>query len=408
MDAPVKLGGTRENTVARNRWKDGRVMRFCVVGAGLSGAVIARTLAQGGHHVVVVDERPHIGGNCHTERDPETGIMVHCYGPHIFHTSDERVWHYVRRFGNFRPYTNRVKAVAQGRVHVLPVNLLTINQFFGKTLGPREARAFIAAKADQSIIQPRSFEEQALKMVGPELYGAFFRGYTRKQWGIDPKALPASILKRLPLRFNYDDNYFSHSYQGIPEEGYTAVIQNILNVDGIEVRRNCRFESLTGTFDHIFYTGPIDRYFGFRIGRLAYRTLDFERIVTDGDFQGTAVMNYCDEDVPYTRITEHKYFSPWEKDNFSKTICFREYSRACGENDIPYYPVRLVNDRILLDKYISMAREEKNVSFLGRLGTYRYLDMDVTIREALHASDMIERSFQSTRFSLPVFFVDPN
>lgn len=334
--------------------------------------------------------------------------MVHRYGPHIFHTADERVWQYVQRFGTFRPYTNRVKAVAGGRVHVLPVNLLTINQFFGKTMDPGEARAFVAAKADRSIVEPRSFEEQALKMVGSELYQAFFRGYTRKQWGIDPTELPASILKRLPLRFDYDDNYFNHPYQGIPEDGYTSVIQNILNVDGIEVRNNCSFEFLSETFDHVFYTGPIDRYFGFRIGRLAYRTLDFERIVADGDFQGTAVMNYCDEDVPYTRITEHKYFAPWEKDNFSKTVCFREYSRSAGENDIPYYPVRLVNDRILLDNYISMARKEKNVSFLGRLGTYRYLDMDVTIKEALHASDVIERAFQSSSFSLPVFFVDPN
>ncbi|MFW7269138.1 UDP-galactopyranose mutase [Gluconacetobacter sp. Hr-1-5] len=383
-------------------------MRFCVVGAGLSGAVIARTLARCGHQVIVVDERSHLGGNCHTERDPETGIMVHRYGPHIFHTADERVWHYVRRFGNFRPYTNRVKAVAGGHVHVLPVNLLTINQFFGKTMSPREARDFIAERADHSIAQPRSFEEQALKMVGPELYRAFFRGYTLKQWGIDPTELPASILKRLPLRFDYDDNYFSHRYQGIPEEGYTVVVQNILNVDGIEIRHNCSFESLSEEFNHVFYTGPIDRYFGFRIGRLAYRTLDFERVVADGDFQGTAVMNYCDEDIPYTRITEHKYFSPWEMGNFSKTVCFREYSRAAGGNDIPYYPVRLVNDRVLLDNYISMAREQKNISFLGRLGTYRYLDMDVTIREALHASDVIERSFQSSGFSLPVFFIDPN
>ena len=165
---------------------------------------------------------------------------------------------------------------------------------------------------------------------------------------------------------------------------------------------------MSDAFDHVFYTGAIDRYFGFRIGRLAYRTLDFERVVMDGDFQGTAVMNYYDEDIPYTRITEHKYFSPWERGNFAKTICFREYSRSAGGNDIPYYPVRLVNDRVLLDNYISMAREQKNVSFLGRLGTYRYLDMDVTIREALHASDMIERSLQSSSFSLPVFFVDPN
>lgn len=204
-------------------------------------------------------------------------------------------------------------------------------------------------------------------MIGPELYRAFFRGYTLKQWGTDPTELPASILKRLPLRFDYDDNYFSHPYQGIPEEGYTAVIQNILNIDRIEVRKNCGFESMSDEFDHVFYTGPIDRYFGFRIGRLAYRTLDFERVVSDGDFQGTAVMNYCDEDIPYTRITEHKYFFPWERENFAKTVYFREYSRSAEGNDIPYYPVRLVNDRVLLDNYISMARGKKTFLFLADL-----------------------------------------
>ncbi|MFS3135111.1 UDP-galactopyranose mutase [Gluconacetobacter sacchari] len=382
-------------------------MKFCVVGAGFSGAVIARHLAGGGHRVVVVDERPHVGGNCHTERDAETGVMVHRYGPHIFHTADERVWRYVRRFGTFRPYTNRVKAVSGGRVYSLPVNLLTINQFFGVALLPQEARALIETKADRSIADPVSFEEQALKMVGPELYRAFFRGYTRKQWGLDPTDLPASILKRLPLRFDYDDNYFSHPYQGMPEDGYTAIIRNILDVNGLETRMNCSFEAVLDDFDHVFYTGPIDRYFNFRMGRLAYRTLDFERFVEDGAYQGTAVMNYCDEDVPYTRITEHKYFSPWEKDKFLKTVCFREYSRSAEKNDIPYYPVRLVNGGALLDDYIEMAREQKKVSFLGRLGTYRYLDMDVTIKEALDACDMIDRAFQSSEFSLPTFFVDP-
>ncbi|MBB2168959.1 UDP-galactopyranose mutase [Gluconacetobacter aggeris] len=383
-------------------------MKFCVVGAGFSGAVIARHLAEAAHAVVVVDERPHVGGNCHTERDAETGVMVHCYGPHIFHTAHERVWRYIQRFGNFRLYTNRVKAISGGHVYSLPVNLLTINQFFGCTMSPKAARVFIEAKADHSIVNPVSFEEQALKMVGPELYEAFFRGYTRKQWGIDPAELPASILKRLPLRFDYDDNYFSHPYQGMPEEGYTAIVRNILDVSGIETRMNCSFESISNDFDHVFYTGPIDRYFNFRIGHLAYRTLDFERFVEEGDYQGTAVVNYCDEEVPYTRITEHKYFAPWEKDGFSKTVCFREYSRSAHKKDIPYYPVRLVNDGILLDNYIEMAREQKNVSFLGRLGTYRYLDMDVTIKEALDACNVIDRALQSPEFSLPTFFVDPH
>lgn len=388
--------------------KTGRSMKFCVVGAGFSGAVIARHLAERGHEVIVVDERSHVGGNCHTERDAETGVMVHRYGPHIFHTGEERVWHYIQRFGTFRPYTNRVKAVAGGRVYSLPVNLLTINQFFGRDMGPREARAFIEEKADHSIVDPLCFETQALRMIGPELYKAFFRGYTRKQWGIDPTELPASILKRLPLRFDYDDNYFSHPYQGMPEQGYSAIIRHILDGKGIEIKLNCSFESMSEKFHHVFYTGPIDRYFKFRTGRLAYRTLDFERFVDDGDYQGTAVINYCDEDVPYTRVTEHKYFAPWEKEEFSRTVCFREYSRLAGKCDIPYYPVRMIGDQSLLNRYIEMAREEKSVSFIGRLGTYRYLDMDVTIKEALDACDIIDRTLQSSELSLPAFFVDPH
>lgn len=381
-------------------------MKFCVVGAGFSGAVIARHLAERNHHVVVVDERAHVAGNCHTERDIETGIMVHRYGPHIFHTAEERVWLYVQQFATFRPFINRVKALSGGRVYSLPVNLSTINQFFGMAMGPKEARTFIDAQADHSIISPISFEEQALKMIGPQLYKAFFQGYTRKQWGISPSNLPASILKRLPIRFNYDDNYFSHPYQGIPESGYTELVKKILAMKGIEIRTRCPFERLEEKFDHIFYTGPIDRYFGSRIGRLAYRTLDFERFVDEGDHQGTAVVNYCDEAVPYTRITEHKYFTPWEMHKFPKTVCFLEYSRSAEANDIPYYPVRLVNDGRMLDHYMEMARAEKNVSFLGRLGTYRYLDMDITIKEALNACDVIDKAFDAASFSLPVFFSD--
>lgn len=381
---------------------------FCVVGAGFSGAIIARHLAERGHKVTVVDERPHIGGNCHTERDAETGVMVHKYGPHIFHTADKRAWEYVQRFGKFQPYVNRVKAISKERVYTLPVNLLTINQFFGTTMGPKDARAFIESKADRSIQAPRSFEEQALSMIGLELYRAFFHGYTRKQWGLEPTELPASILKRLPLRFNYDDNYFNHPYQGMPEGGYTSIINNILDVVGIDIMTGRSFESLQRKYDHVFYTGPIDRYFQFRLGRLGYRTLDFERFVDDGDYQGTAVINYCDENVPFTRISEHKHFAPWEQDKFSKTVCFREYSRLAGEQDIPYYPIRLVNEKKMLDSYIALARSEKGVSFLGRLGTYRYLDMDVTITEALAACDQIDDLLQSEKGTIPSFFFDPS
>ena len=381
-------------------------MRYCVVGAGFSGAVIARRLAEAGHSVIVVDERRHAAGNCHTGRDAATGVMTHWYGPHIFHTADARVWDYVRRFATMMPYDHRVKAKANGRVFSLPVNLLTINQFFGTTLSPLEARAFLAARARGDIVLPVSFEDQALKFLGPEIYAAFFRGYTRKQWGIEPNALPASILKRMPVRFDYNDSYFAHPHQAMPRDGYTAMVDAILALPSIELRLGCRFEDLDEVFEHTIYSGPLDRFFGFRLGRLGYRTLDFEVFRDAGDFQGTAVLNYCDEDVGHTRITEHKHFAPWERDAFEQTICFREYSRACGPADIPYYPIRLVEEQALLQQYVALARETQGVSFVGRLGTYRYLDMDVTIKEALEAADRIEACVTAST-PPPSFFVDP-
>jgi UDP-galactopyranose mutase len=380
--------------------------RFCMVGAGFSGAVLARAFAEAGHQAVVIDERNHIAGNCYSERDAESGIMVHKYGPHIFHTANEAVWQYVNRFTRMMPYVNRVKAIYAGRVYSLPINLHTINQFFNVVLRPQEAREFVASKARRDITEPASFEEQALASVGDELYRAFFYGYTRKQWGIEPCELPASILKRLPLRFTYDDNYFSHPYQGMPENGYTEIVQRILEVEGIEVRLGCRFEDLNEQFQHVFYSGPIDRYFGFMAGRLAYRTLDFESFRADGDWQGTAVMNYSDESVPFTRITEHKHFAPWEAGRFDKTICFREYSRACEPNDIAYYPVRLVAEKRMLGDYVELARRSIGISFVGRLGTYRYIDMDVTIGEALTAAETALAALRDGR-PLPPFFVDP-
>lgn len=357
--------------------------KIVCVGAGFSGAVIARAFASAGHDVLVIDERPHAAGNCHTERDAETGIMIHRYGPHIFHTGRDDVWDYVNRFATFRPYVNRVKAVSGGKVYTLPVNLHTINQFFERTMSPAEAEAFVRSRARADITDPQTFEEQALAFVGEELYGAFFRGYTRKQWGVEPTQLPASILKRLPLRFTYDDNYFNHPHQGIPEEGYTALIEGILDHERIELRLNTRFEDLEETPAHVFYSGPIDRYFGHSEGRLGYRTLDFEEERHEGDALGTAVLNYCDEDVPWTRLTDHKYFAPWSLPDTKGSIVFREFSRACGPGDVPYYPLRLVDDKKLLERYVAMAQAETGVTFVGRLGTYRYLDMDVTIGEAL-------------------------
>ena len=329
-------------------------MRYCIVGAGFSGAVIGRALAQAGHEVLVVDERSHVAGNCHSQRDSETGVMTHVYGPHIFHTADERVWAYVQQFGIMRPYRHRVQAVSGGLVYSLPVNLLTINQFFRKTLGPEEAAAFVASKT-RKIPEPANFEEQALSMIGPELYEAFFRGYTRKQWGLDPTRLPASILKRLPLRFNFDDSYFAHPHQAMPERGYTELVAAILDTPRLELRLGAKFEDLTEPFAHVVYSGPIDRYFGYSSGRLGYRTLDFEVFRAKGDYQGSAVINYCDEATPFTRITEHKHFAPWEKDQFEGTILYREFSRSCGPNDIPYYPIRQTDEEAMLKKYVDRA-----------------------------------------------------
>ena len=359
--------------------------RIVMVGAGFSGAVIARALAEAGHAITVVDARAHVAGNCHTARDPDTGVMVHTYGPHIFHTDDDQVWDYVNRFSRFMPYKNRVKTTVLDSVFSLPINLHTINQFYGKTLRPDEARAFVATQA-HDIPDPANFEEQALAFVGPDLYEAFFKGYTQKQWGCDPRALPASILKRLPLRFSYDDNYFFHRHQGMPVEGYTALVERILDHPGITVQLNTSFDPATaGDWDHVFWSGPLDGFFGYAHGRLGYRTLDFERFTYEGNYQGCAVMNYGSVDVPYTRITEHKHFAPWE-DHTGSTL-YREVPRACTPGDIPYYPIRLVDEKAMLATYVTAAETTQNVTFVGRLGTYRYLDMDVTIREALDCAD---------------------
>jgi UDP-galactopyranose mutase len=358
---------------------------IAVVGAGLSGAVIGRELADRGYRIDIFDSRDHVAGNCHTKRDAETGVMVHVYGPHIFHTDDAEVWDYVNRFQTFLPYKHMVKTVSGGHVYSLPINLGTINQFFGMALRPDEARDFIARQSDISIEDPQTFEEQALRFVGRDLYEAFLKGYTEKQWGLSPTELPASILKRLPVRFTYDDNYFFHRFQGMPENGYTAMVENILDHPNIAIRLGTHYErNWNSAYAHVFYSGPLDGYFDFEFGRLNYRTLDFERFSYDGDYQGCAVMNNADAAVPYTRITEHKHFSPWETHRGS--VCYREFPRACGIGDTPYYPVRLAGEMQQLGRYLALTEKEVSVTFVGRLGTYRYLDMDVTIREALDAA----------------------
>lgn len=368
--------------------------RFLIIGAGFSGAVLAHELAKNMDcHIDVWEEREHIAGNCHTSRDGETGIMVHRYGPHIFNTDKKEIWDYVNSFTEFRPYVHRVKAMYNGEVFSFPVNLYTLNQLFKKTFSPATARDFLKTLGNKNSKEPTNFEEQALYFMGKELYLAFFYGYTKKQWGCEPSELPASILKRIPIRFNYDDNYHNNIFTGIPVEGYTHLVEKLLNHPSIHVYLNKKFypSENMGEYDHVFYTGPIDAYFNYELGRLGYRTVTFESSIHKGDYQGTAQMNYCDENISYTRITEHKHFAPWEQ--HEKTIVFREFSKETGLNDIPYYPKRLREDMALLHQYRQKANLLQHLSFLGRLATYRYMDMHHVIGEALEFSNLFQNAF---------------
>lgn len=378
------------------------VSAVLVVGAGLSGAVIARTLAEAGQRVHLVERRPHLAGNCHTARDPQTGVMVHHYGPHIFHTANPAVWAYVNRFARLRPYRHTVRTTFRGQVFALPINLTTINQFFGLSLTSDQARAHIAALAEPGLDQARNFEEQALRSIGRDLYEAFFQGYTQKQWGRSPRDLPAAVLRRLPLRFTADDSYFSHPFQGIPEDGYTAMVEAMLDHPAISVRLGTPFSAvLAKGAAQVFWTGPLDHWFGADEGALAYRSLRFQTLRETGDFQGCAVMNFADVDVPQTRITEFRHFTPWE--THSGTTCYLETSHEAGPGDEPFYPVRLVAERALLARYVQRARGLSGICFVGRLGTYRYIDMDVAIHEAQVAA----LAWLRLGGAMPAFAVDP-
>lgn len=377
--------------------------RFLIVGAGFSGCVLAEQLVKNLDCTIDIwDERNHPGGNCHTERDASTNVMVHQFGPHIFNTDKKEIWDYVNSFVPFMPYVHRVKAKSGGNTYSLPVNLHTINQFFNKNFTPDEAKAFLETKADKSITNPLNFEEQALRFIGSELYHAFFYGYTKKQWGCEPTELPASILKRIPVRFNYDDSYHNNIYTGIPLDGYTAVMEKMIAHTAIKCTLNKKFVPGNdyNEYDHIFYTGPIDAFFNHEFGRLGYRTVTFEKGFADGDFQGTSQINYCDAAVPHTRITEHKHFAYWEKHD--KTIYFTEYSKETTPADVPYYPKRLESDKKLLKQYRDAAEKQTKVSFLGRLATYRYMDMHHVIGEALEFAKSFNAAIKSN-LPLPVF-----
>ncbi|MEM7097340.1 MAG: UDP-galactopyranose mutase [Pseudomonadota bacterium] len=378
------------------------VPRICIVGAGFAGATLAQVLAElGEYEITVFEGKEHVAGNCHTRRDPISGVLVHEYGPHIFHTDREEIWNYVNRFGEFVPYVNRVRAQLSDGLYRLPVNLHTINQFFETSFSSEEARTFLSTRTDSSINEPKNFEEQALKLIGAELYEAFFYGYTKKQWGCEPKELPASLLKRLPIRFNDDDNYYADPWQGIPRDGYTQVIENMLRSSKIDVQLNHWYDKQeAASFDWIFYTGTLDGYFDYQAGELGYRTVYWESRRGTGSLQDHAVINYPGMDVPYTRIHEHRHFAPWE--SHRETISFVEYSKETTRSDIPYYPKRLDHDKRILQTYRDMAASEHKLSFLGRLGTYRYMDMHHVIAESIAFGQLAHEHFTNGGL-LPAF-----
>jgi len=365
-----------------------------VVGSGLFGLTIAERCANDlGLKVLMLDRRHHIGGNAYSEADPDTGIEVHQYGAHLFHTSNQRVWDYVNRFTSFTGYQHRVFTIFQGRVYPMPINLATICEYFGKSLSPDQARTLVAEQAREfDSASARNLEEKGISLVGRPLYEAFIRGYTAKQWQTDPRELPPEIISRLPVRYNFDNRYFSDTYEGLPVNGYTAWLTRMADHSNIEVRLETDFvrlrEDIVGRVQ-VVYTGPLDAYFDNRAGLPSWRTIDFEYEVRDvGDYQGTSVMNYADEDVPYTRIIEPRHFHPERRDYPSdKTVIMREFSRFAEQGDEPYYPINTAEDRAKLLKYRDMAKSEPHVLFGGRLGTYKYLDMHMAIGSALSMYD---------------------
>ncbi|MCI1241084.1 MAG: UDP-galactopyranose mutase [Bifidobacterium subtile] len=371
-----------------------------VVGAGLFGLTVAQQAAErAGARVEIIDIRPHIGGNAYSRMDEETGAEIHQYGAHLFHTSNERVWEYVNRFTSFTDYVHRVYSTHAGEVFPLPVNLGTINQFFRAHYTPKEAQALIAEQAGELAgVEAKNLNDKGIQLVGRPLYEAFFKYYTGKQWQTDPADLPASIINRLPVRFNYDNRYFKDKYEGLPTDGYTAWMERMIDDPKIHVTLGVDFfdesqplnkAALVGKVP-IIYTGPVDRYFDYALGELKWRTVDFEEVrYEEGDHYGCPVMNYPDADVPYTRAIEFKNFNPErrEQQNPDKTVVWREYSRSAGRDDEPYYPVNTQGDRDLYQQYKQLEAEEPGVIFGGRLGTYAYYDMHQVINSALTAYD---------------------
>ena len=364
---------------------------YIVIGSGLYGAIFAHEAKAKGKSVLVVDKRPNIAGNVYTEK--QEGINVHMYGAHIFHTNDKRVWNYITQFAEFNRFTNSPVANYKGELYSMPFNMYTFNKMWG-VVTPEEAAAKIEEQKKEITGEPKNLEEQAISLVGRDIYEKLVKGYTEKQWGRDCKELPAFIIKRLPVRLTFDNNYFNALYQGIPIGGYTKMVENIL--DGIEVRLNTDYlehkAELDALADKVVYTGPIDAYFGFKLGTLEYRSVRFENETLDiPNFQGNAAVNYTDRETPWTRIIEHKWFE-FGKDedgnDLPKTIISREYSSEWKAGDEPYYPVNDEKNGKLYAKYKELADKETGVIFGGRLGEYKYYDMDTTIASVL---DMCEK-----------------
>ncbi len=359
---------------------------YLVVGCGLFGSVFAQQAREAGRSVKMIEKRDHIGGNCFSYDFEDTKINVHAYGTHIFHTSDTDIWNYVNRFTGFNRYQHRVLTTCRSKVYSMPINLGTINAFYGLNLRPSEVKAFLASKRGD-ILQPKNLEEKATSLVGRELYEAFIRGYTKKQWGCDPKLLPASIITRLPVRDSYDDSYFDDIYQGIPVRGYTPMFERML--EGIPVELETDFledpEYWRAKATKVVYSGPIDAYFEYAFGRLNWRSVRFEneRVEVD-DYQGTSVMNYADEEVAHTRIHEPKHLHPERTFPPGVSVVVREFSLV--DNDRPYYPVNFDEDKDKLAQYRKLQDAEKATLFGGRLAQYRYYDMHQVIGSALKAA----------------------